>query len=71
MMLTITSTYQEGDMAKRTVVATVYSDRHTYEVVKVSNPWDTKFYVHRDGKPDSMAFPSLRKAVEAAQKRAS
>lgn len=55
-------------MADKTVVHTLFGKHSKYEIVKVSGFWTTKFYIRKAGKPHRGSFPSLKSAVEAAEK---
>ena len=58
-------------MSERNVVETVYGKYSKYEIVKSSSMLGSPiFYIHKDGKPDSGSFSSLRAAVEEAKDRA-
>jgi hypothetical protein len=54
-------------MSREVVVETVYGKYHKYEVIKKSDTFGTKFYVHKDGKPFKGSYSSLSIAVEVAK----
>jgi hypothetical protein len=52
-------------MSEGEVVKTLYGKNSTYEVIKSG---ESKYYIYKDGKLHRGYFPSLRVAVEEAEK---
>jgi hypothetical protein len=56
-------------MSDRTAVHTVFGKHSRYDIMKVSGWLGIKFYIWKDGRPDSGSFSTLKAAVEAAEKK--
>jgi hypothetical protein len=54
-------------MAAPTIVETIHSDRHKYEIVKHADFLSTTFSIHRDGTRWKGGYKSLARAVEVAR----
>ena len=54
------------------IVETIYSTRHTFEIVEDSAgvPGSTRYYVHKDGVRTQGSYPTIAAAVAAAKELA-
>lgn len=56
-------------MKDKKVAHTYFGSRSKFEIVRVEGWLRTTFVLYKDGKVDSGSFPTLRAAVEAAEKK--